>query len=48
MVNDRMVVEAVRRDKRFDRTETRPGLSDVVRQLETYGWTVTAREEPTH
>jgi hypothetical protein len=48
MVTDRVAVEAVKRDKRFDWTGSRSGLRDVVRQLETYGWTVTAREESAH
>jgi hypothetical protein len=44
MIDDRMVVEAVKRDKRFDWAGSRSALREVVRQMEKYGWTVTARE----
>jgi hypothetical protein len=41
----RMVLRAVKRDKSFDWVGSRSALPGIVRQMEKFGWTVTAREE---
>jgi hypothetical protein len=45
MMDSRMVLKAVKRTRSFDWVGSRSALPEIVRQMETYGWTVTVREE---
>jgi hypothetical protein len=45
VVDDRMVLTAVKRKKSFGWVGSRSALPAIVRQMEKYGWTVMVREE---
>jgi hypothetical protein len=44
MVDDRMELTAVKRDRSFEWAGHRSGLRAIVRQMKQFGWTVSVRE----
>ena len=44
MVDDRMELTAVKRNRTFEWAGHRSGLRGIVRQMKQYGWTVSVRE----
>jgi hypothetical protein len=43
--DSRVVLEAVKRKKRFDWVGSRSALPEIVLRMESYGWTVNVHEE---